>query len=125
MSKRHYDYIFSLHKRKQIKSIRIATMERKINSSQLNPHVSVDCVIFGYNNGELKVLLIERKTELEEKALASKSSHSDTALPGNLIRDDEDLDFSAKRVLKELTGLDNIYLEQFYTFGNHQQESPS
>jgi hypothetical protein len=83
------------------------------NNGKLNPHVSVDCVIFGFDFEELKVLLIERgphsSSLVDERSLT---------LPGNLIFDDEDLDTSAKRVLKELTGLDDIYLEQFYTFGD-------
>ena len=84
-------------------------------SKNLNPHVSVDCVIFGYDERSLKVLLIERNGN--EKKHKGKSS-SNKALPGNLILDNEDLDTSAKRVLKELTGLENIFLEQFYAFGN-------
>lgn len=80
---------------------------------KLNPHVSVDCVIFGFDNKDLKVLLIERfpgnKDQKEGEAMA---------LPGNLIKEDEDLDDAAKRVLKELTNLSDLYLEQFGTFGN-------
>ena len=79
---------------------------------QLNPHVSVDCVIFGFDEGELKVLLIERDVANPQNNTKRFS------LPGNLVDDAEDLDTSAKRVLKELTMLDNIFLEQFFTFGN-------
>src|SRR4029079_13525718 len=49
--------------------------------------------------------------------------HKNMLLPGDLIRDDEDLDTSAQRVLKELTGLKNIYLTQFYTFGDPKRVS--
>jgi len=77
-----------------------------------NPHVSVDCVIFGFDEGELKVLLIERGID------ASDHQTRPYSLPGNLINDDEDLDTSAKRVLKELTSLGNIYMQQFYAFGD-------
>jgi 8-oxo-dGTP diphosphatase len=83
----------------------------------LNPHVSVDCVILGYDSEQLKVLLIERKYANDDKE-APHNSQLDIALPGNLVRDDEDLDVSAKRILKELTGIDNIYMEQFHAFGN-------
>lgn len=78
----------------------------------INPNVSVDCVIFGFSMGNLEVLLIERTPGLEgeEKDLQ--------ALPGDLIYEDETLDQAAIRVLKELTGLDKIYLEQVYTFGD-------
>ncbi len=80
--------------------------------AQLNPHVSVDCVIFGFDEGDLKVLLIEREVDAKDK----KTRHY--SLPGNLVDDNEDLDTSALRVLKELTSLENIYLEQFYAFGD-------
>ena len=79
---------------------------------QLNPHVSVDCVIFGFDEGDLKVLLIERN--LEERDNQSRLY----SLPGNLVDDNEDLDKSAMRILKELTSLENLYLEQFYAFGD-------
>jgi 8-oxo-dGTP diphosphatase len=81
-------------------------------SSQLNPHVSVDCVIFGFDEGDLKVLLIERDLDTIDHQTLRYS------LPGNLVDDNEDLDTSAGRVLKELTNLDNIFLEQFYAFGD-------
>jgi len=77
---------------------------------KLNPHVSVDCVLFGFDFEELKVLLIERKED-------APSGHGLT-LPGDLIYDDEDLDTAAGRVLHELTGLSDVYLEQFATFGD-------
>jgi len=87
------------------------------NKSKLNPHVSVDCVIFGFDFDELKVLLIERENLSAEGGLSIRNF----SLPGNLISDDENLDQSAKRVLYELTGLTNIYLEQFYAFGDPER----
>ena len=80
---------------------------------QLNPNVSVDCVIFGFDGEKLKVLLIDRGHILNEP-----NSDPIYALPGNLIRDDETLDDAANRVLRELTGLTDIYLEQFGSFGD-------
>jgi 8-oxo-dGTP diphosphatase len=71
--------------------------------------ISVDCVIFGFENNELKVLLI--RSDLEE----FKDKWS---LLGDLIRPDENLDDASYRVLKERTGLDDVYLEQVHTFGN-------
>ena len=69
---------------------------------------TVDNVIFGFDEGDLKVLLIKR---LEEP-------HSGTwALPGYFVQSDEDLDHAAQRVLREFTGLTNVYLEQVQTFG--------
>jgi len=81
----------------------------------LNPHISVDCVIFGFDGKQLKVLLIEREQVLEE----NPSVPSDLLkLPGNLISNKEDIDSSAYRVLKELTGLDRIFLKHFGVFGS-------
>ncbi len=85
----------------------------------LNPHVSVDCVIFGFHGGKLKVLLIER----EEVPKSSLKGHK-LKLPGNLITQSEDLDISATRTLKELTGLDNIFLKQFGVFSSPGRLSP-
>jgi 8-oxo-dGTP diphosphatase len=78
----------------------------------LNPHVSVDCVVFGFEFGKLNVLLIERDMIFEGE------NYHDLKLPGDLVRRDEDLDTAASRVLTELTGLDNIYLKQFKAFGS-------
>lgn len=78
---------------------------------QINPNVSVDCVVFGYSNGQLKVLLIKRK------AIANVSTEQ-FALPGDLVREDESLDRAAEKILFRLTKIKGIYLEQFYTFGD-------
>lgn len=87
----------------------------KIKTSGQNPHVSVDCVIFGFQEGDLKVLLIERSyANVSDPSLSGK----DLLLPGDLVFDNEDLDTSAKRILKELTNLENIFLEQFHAFGD-------
>ena len=69
---------------------------------------TVDNVIFGFDEGDLKVLLIERGEEPHEGMWA---------LPGYFVYQHEDLDAAAKRVLEELTGLRNVYLEQVKTFG--------
>jgi 8-oxo-dGTP diphosphatase len=81
-------------------------------SSNLNPHVSVDCVVFGFEFGKLNVLLIERNMLFEGR------KYNDLKLPGDLVRKDEDLDTAATRVLKELTGLNKIYLKQFTAIGS-------
>ncbi|MDG1237790.1 MAG: NUDIX domain-containing protein [Flavobacteriales bacterium] len=85
-------------------------IKKEINN-QLNPNISVDCVIFGFDGKELHVLLIDRENELKNVV----SAH---ALPGNLVYDHENLNMAAERVLKELTGLTSIYLEQFGAFGD-------
>lgn len=85
-------------------------MAKKINSD-LNPNVSTDCVIFGFDFEQLKVLLIDRGENEDEDKIR-------LALPGNLIYDNENLDQAANRILNELTGLSNIYLEQVGAFGD-------
>lgn len=88
------------------------------NKHELNPRISTDCVIFGFDFNQLRVLLIER--EPVENVAQMK------ALPGDLIYEDENLDMAAGRVLKELTGLTDIYLEQFGAFGDlNRLENPS
>lgn len=76
----------------------------------LNPNVSVDCVIFGFDGQDLNVLLIDRK---DHGVLGE-----DPAIPGDLIRESENLNNAARRVLHELTGLQNIFLEQLGAFGD-------
>ena len=77
-----------------------------------NNHISVECVIIGFDGEQLKILLIERICE--EKG---EISH-DMKLPGSLIYMDEDLDEAAMRVLHELTGMKNVNLLQFRTYGS-------
>ena len=76
-----------------------------------NNHISVDCVVIGFDGEQLKVLLIKRAGEEEGEIF------HDMKLPGSLIYMDEDLDEAAKRVLNELTGLKNVNLMQFKAFG--------
>lgn len=78
------------------------------NSEYFQIAISVDCVIFGFDQNELKVLLI--KSDLENFG-------DQWSLLGDLVRPDENLDYASYRVLKERTGLDDVYLEQVYTFG--------
>ena len=84
---------------------------KKVNKNALNPNVSVDCVIFGFDLEKLTVLLIDRGRNKRDKGIK-------LALPGNLIYTNEHLDQAAIRVLDELTGLKDIYLEQVGAFGN-------
>jgi len=71
--------------------------------------ISVDCVIFGFDQNELKVLLI--KSDLEEY-------RDRWSLLGDLVNPAENLDSASYRILKERTGLDDVYLEQVHTFGD-------
>lgn len=69
------------------------------------PHISYDSVVFGFSGDKLKILVLEyRNTGF-------------FALPGGFVKTDENLNDAVKRGVKERTGLDNIFLEQFYTFG--------
>jgi 8-oxo-dGTP diphosphatase len=88
--------------------LKTAEIEKISHLDYFNIAVSVDCVIFGYENKELKVLLI--RSDMEEfEGLYS--------LPGDLVHPSEDLDSASYRILKERTGLDDVYLEQVHTFG--------
>jgi 8-oxo-dGTP diphosphatase len=70
---------------------------------------SVDCVIFGFEDGVLKILLIERNEEPFKDWWA---------LPGLLVEQNESIELAAERILYELTGLRDIYMEQLYAFGD-------
>jgi len=82
--------------------------------ARIIPNISVDCVIFGFDSKQLNVLLVERKL-LDEKT--NEVLIDDWTLTGYHILEEEDFDTAAARILKKLSGLDNIYLEQFYAFG--------
>ena len=75
-------------------------------------HIAFDSVVFGFSGQTLKILIMEyHNTGL-------------FALPGGFVQMDENLNDAVKRGLKERTGLDNIYLEQFYTFGDVARYQP-
>lgn len=76
--------------------------------------ISVDCSVFGFDGEALNVLLIEQDTD--QMQLPPETGQM--ALPGDLVLPNESLHASARRVLKELTNLEGIYLKQFYTFGD-------
>ncbi len=81
-----------------------------MKKAALNPHLSVDCVIFGYNDHSLSVLLVDREMPPAEKA---NSTYKDLKLPGGLIYNDELLIDAAARILEELTTLQGVKLNQF------------
>ncbi len=88
-----------------------------MKNTSFKNHISVDCVIFGYNEEEnkLEVLLIEQKEP------SQNSSHPyvpQFALPGDLVNEEESLEDAAARVLKELTHVEGLLLRQFYSFGD-------
>ena len=73
------------------------------------PALTVDCVVFGIDDEDLKILLIQRDLE----PFAGK-----WALPGGFVRMDESLEEAARRELAEETELSNVFLEQLFTFGS-------
>ena len=73
------------------------------------PNLTVDCVVFGLDEKDLKVMLIQRDIPPFE---------GKWALPGGFVRVSETLDEAAKRELREETGIEKVYLEQLYTFGD-------
>jgi 8-oxo-dGTP diphosphatase len=89
--------------------LKTAEIEKSSHLEYFNIAVSVDCVIFGYDEKSLKVLLI--KSDLKEfEGLYS--------LLGDLLKPNEDLEDAPYRVLQQRTGLHDVYLEQVQTFGN-------
>ncbi len=86
-------------------------MKKKVHNN-----LSVDCVIFGFENNQLHVMLTKR--ELVDPKDPGKIILSDYTLQGQHIYIGENLYDAATRILKEKTGLSNIYLEQFHTFGS-------
>src|SRR5262245_16512107 len=75
--------------------------------------VAVDLVIFTVRDGVLQVLLIER---------GIPPYKGQWALPGGFVRERETLEEAARRELQEETGLDDVYLEQLYTFGDPDRD---
>jgi 8-oxo-dGTP diphosphatase len=77
------------------------------------PALTVDCVVFGFNGTQIKILLINRGVE---------PFKGKWALPGGFVHMDESVDEAAKRELEEETSLKNIFLEQLYTFGTPDRD---
>lgn len=90
---------------KKVPALSIAEIYKKGDQYYL-PHLSIDCVIFGFHENELKVLLLQWKDSKR------------WCLPGGFILKEEPLDEAAIRILRFRTGLEKIYLRQFYTFGD-------
>jgi ADP-ribose pyrophosphatase YjhB (NUDIX family) len=76
-------------------------------------HVATDCIVFGFDAGKLKLLIFKRQLE------PFRGSFS---LIGSFVGLEEDVDTAARRVLKNITGLENIYLEQLKTFGKADRD---
>ena len=76
------------------------------------PALAVDCVVFGLDPDDLKVLLIQRALEPRHQ----------WALPGGFVHIDETLDDAARRELREEAGVEHAFLEQLYTFGELERD---
>ncbi|WP_281227470.1 NUDIX hydrolase [Flavobacterium aquiphilum] len=84
-------------------------------SENQNIRVAVDAIVFGYQNNQLYVLLIQQKFGTEK---------SYWALPGGLVKNDESLQDAVKRELKEETNITVNYFEQLFTFGDDVFRDP-
>ena len=86
----------------------LKTYSKKASENYL-PHISIDCVVFGFHEGLMKVLLLKIKND------------GGWYLPGGFLLKKEPLAAAANRILKERTGLDHIFLQQFHVFGDPER----
>jgi len=82
-------------------------------SKQTRLLLAVDCIIFGFDGEVLKLLLIKRGFQPEK---------GNWSLMGGFVQGSESIDQAANRILKQLTGLEGVYLEQLYTFGDPNRD---
>ncbi|MBB6130160.1 NUDIX hydrolase [Mucilaginibacter lappiensis] len=82
-------------------------------SKQTRLLLAVDCIIFGFDGEVLKLLLIKRGFQPEK---------GNWSLMGGFVQGNESIDQAANRILKQLTGLEGVYLEQLYTFGEPNRD---
>lgn len=85
----------------------------KYYSSNPTFYVGIDCIIFGFNEGELNLLLLKRNFQ---------PAMGEWSLMGGFVQQSESVNDAAKRVLTELTGLENVYMEQVGTFGEVERD---
>ena len=82
---------------------------KKYYKSQPKHHVAVDCIIFGFDGVKLKLLVIKRDFQ---------PGKGNWSLMGGFLQENESIDQAAERVLEQLTGLKEVYLEQLYVYGD-------
>lgn len=75
--------------------------------------LAIDCIIFGFDGADIKLLLIQRGFEPEQ---------GKWSLMGGFLQPYETLDEAANRILKQLTGLEGVYMEQLHTFGKPDRD---
>ena len=90
-----------------MQDLRNTLMQEQYKYKYPRPAVATDCVIFGYDGSNIKVLLIQRGIE---------PFKGRWAFPGGFLKMDETAEEGAKRELKEETGLENAYIQQLHTF---------
>ena len=88
-------------------------MTNNYYSSNPTFYVGIDCIIFGFNEGELNLLLLKRNFQ---------PAMGEWSLMGGFVQQGESVDDAAKRVLAELTGLENVYMEQVGSFGEVERD---
>jgi len=76
-------------------------------------YVATDCIIFGFHEGKLKLLLFKRRV---------KPLQGEWSLIGSFVQLEEDLEVAGQRVLKETTGLENVFMQQLRTYGKKDRD---
>jgi 8-oxo-dGTP diphosphatase len=76
-------------------------------------YVATDCIIFGFQKASLKLLVFKRRVE---------PLQGEWSLIGSFVRLDEDLDVAGQRVLKETTGLENVFMQQLRSYGKKDRD---
>ncbi len=76
-------------------------------------YVATDCIIFGFDSGTLKLLIFKRRV---------KPLLGEWSLIGSFVKLNEDVEQAAQRVLKEITGLENVFMEELKTYGNADRD---
>lgn len=76
-------------------------------------YVATDCIIFGFEKGKLKLLIFKRRIEPRS---------GEWSLVGSFVKLNEDVSHAAQRVLTEITGLENVFMEQLHTYGTADRD---
>jgi len=91
----------------------MATQSKDYYVQQDKMYVATDCIIFGFDDGKLKLLIFKRRVE---------PLMGEWSLIGSFVKIDEDVDEAAKRVLFEITGLENVFMEGLKTYGKADRD---
>ena len=91
----------------------MSRLQKDFYSKNDKMYVATDCIIFGFDEGKLKLLIFKRRVE------PLKNSWS---LIGSFVKLNEDVAQAAKRVLKEITGLGNVFMEELKSYGKAERD---